>query len=774
MAQLLKVDPLDQSALQKTTRDNPGTGAFEMDVPVSLFISGSVERVMYFNEETGHSVLDIKPDEFKNHILIAGRVSSVYPGQSIEAYVTVNSIQQKIINSGEGIIEALLPATGLKPRAPNSKRTTKTFLKSGAIAGIGPHLATTLSQTFPNNLFSTLETEPTQIGKIKGVGKKRQSQILEAWENYRGITKFEEFLFQEGLPLNWAKIIWPAHESDSLSYFKKNPYRVAREQLLSFDLIDSYALKEGFPIESSERVRAALYDLLQNYYKQGHCAYPEEKILKEAFQKLEVSSDLIDEALELELLEEILVSDVISGTTCIYLKEIWELEQDVAIKLLSFQNKQPSWGWMNMEKVLNWAQSLLHIKLAPLQISAIETALSSSLTVITGGPGTGKTTLIRSLVTILQTQFSQFALCSPTGRAAQRLSEATGAPAQTIHRLLKLHPTTGKFSFNRENPLQLDLILIDEMSMVDLSLMSSLLDAIPPQCALIMVGDADQIPSVGAGTVLQSVIASNQFNTVRLTDIFRQRETSLIKLNAHRINNSKMPLPTVNNIQNDFHYIPVHSVDQTKRVILELVTKTIPKKCGITDPSQMQILVPMNRGPLGTQQLNQELQEYLTLNSTEFPSNQRSESLIGFDQTFKTGDKVMVIKNDYKKDIFNGDIGFIHNIDHYEQYIDIHFDERSVRFGFDELDRLTLAYAISIHKSQGSEYRAVIVVVSDEHLPMAQRHLIYTAVTRGKEHVFLVANPSALQAAILSDESNRRWQRLTELLKGTSELGLLQ
>jgi exodeoxyribonuclease V alpha subunit len=343
------------------------------------------------------------------------------------------------------------------------------------------------------------------------------------------------------------------------------------------------------------------------------------------------------------------------------------------------------------------------------------------------------------------------------------LDEATGAPARTIHRLLK-YKSDGTFTYNKSNPLDLDLVLIDEASMVDLSLMSHLLDSLPETCALILVGDADQIPPVGAGNILQAVIASDRFNVVRLTDIFRHSEKSMIKINAHRINYGEMPI-TEGDGKADFHYIPVQGIEQTKKVINRLVTDIIPNQCGITDPSQFQILVPLNRGALGTQQLNEELQHQISVEISDQPASEDGiESVGGFGQAFKRGDKVMVVKNDYSKEVFNGDIGFIYRIDQSMQCLEVQFDERLIRFGFDELDRLSLAYAISIHKSQGSEYKAVIVVINQEHLPMAQRHLIYTAVTRGKEHVFLVAEPQALQTAILSDENNKRWQKLPELL----------
>lgn len=729
------------------------TGASVADAPEQILI-GSVEKVVYFNDDSGQCILEIKPFNLKSNFLISGRLPSIHPGQTVEAQIRPKDILPP---------NSLLTFDKISVQAPFSGRSLKKFLKSGALTSVGPHLATVLSGSFPENLFWILEESPEQLLLVEGIGKKRQKQILESWSEYKGLSQLEEFLFAEGLPLSWSKKLWPFHKFESVDFLKLQPYQAVKKYSLPFDLVDSFALRNGFPLDSNERVRCGLYDILQNYYRQGHCAYPEAQLLKEAQERLTVSNEAIENVLEIELVSDNLIIDNIGQVPCIYLKKIWLLEKDVASKLLSFQSKQPPWGWFNTQKVLGWAQELLQIQLAPLQQQAIETALNSSLTVITGGPGTGKTTLIRSLVTILQTQFAKFALCSPTGRAAQRLEEATGVQARTIHRLLKYN-SDGSFTFNQKNRLDLDLVLIDEASMVDLSLMSSLLEALPDHCALILVGDADQIPPVGAGHILQSVINSAKFNIVRLTDIYRHSEKSLIKINAHRINSGKMPLIETSG-KEDFHYIQVHGAQQAKEVILDLVTNVIPNKCGITDPSQFQILAPLNRGDLGTQQLNEELQQYITVElGDKVASEEALESVGGFGQAFKKGDKVMVSKNDYAKEVFNGDIGFIYRIDHYGQFVEVQFEDRLVRFGFDQLDRLTLAYAISIHKSQGSEYRAVIVILTKEHLPMAQRHLIYTAVTRGKEHVFLVAEPQALQAAILSDENNRRWQKLTELL----------
>ncbi len=718
----------------------------------SLLVA-SVEKVIYFDENNGQCLLEVKSPELSKNIFLSGRLATVYPGQSLTAY------GYHLKDSMPGIIEA----ENIVLQPPASTRTLKKFLKSEALSAVKPRMATLLAEAFPDDLFSVLDNEPEKLLKIRGLGEKSLNSIVSSWREYKAIVDLREFLFKESLPLIWKEELWPFHRYESLGFLKNNPYQAQRRHSLSFELIDDFAMRSGFPHDSTDRITCGLIDTLQNYCKQqGHCAYPENQILKETSERLDIPIDLIENVYELNLVHELFVSDIINGETCIYLKEIWELERKVARQLKEFLQRSPPWGWFNLQKVLKWSQDLLDIRLAPLQTEAIEAALSSSFTIITGGPGTGKTTLIRSLVKILQTQFASFALCSPTGRAAQRLSEATGMPAQTIHRLLKYDTLSGEFLHNQSNPLPVDLLLVDEASMVDLVLMGHLLDALPSHCALILVGDADQIPPVGYGSALQSVINCGRFNTVKLTDIFRQKEKSLIKLNAHRINSGLMPIESPDAIS-DFHYYPVHGSEQAKETIKKLVTDIIPRQFGFHDPSQIQILVPMNKGVLGTQSLNEELQKLSRANSS--PS---TESLFGFTQNFKINDKVMVVKNDYRKDVFNGDIGFISGIHHSAQTLNVQFDDKMVSFSFDELSKLTLAYAITIHKSQGSEYPIVVVVISNVHLPLVQKNLIYTAITRGQEHVFLVADPNALQTAITADETNRRWQKLTELLKQKS------
>lgn len=708
-------------------------------------LNASVERVSYFNQENGQCILDVQNQD-GSRILISGKVPWVYPGMLATCDLPPAMKESNILQT-----------QNLKLSLPTTERGLKKFLRSEALSGIGPKLIKILSKSLAKDFFLVLENSPQELLKISGIGEKKKNHLLQSWQEFQSKTQLQAYLFKENLPLAWFQPLWLLYGTKSLELLTSFPYKVGSELHLPFGILDNYALNKGLSVDSLDRLRFGVSHVLWSYYKQGHCAYPEDKVIKESMSLLETSREQIEEILEVEIVEGKMISQKVRDVECLYFKEVWLEEIKVAKMLKSLSNKEPPWGWFNLQKVLSWSQEILNIQLAPLQIEAIKTALSSRVTVITGGPGTGKTTLIRSLVTILQTQFLQFALCSPTGRAAQRLSEAANRPAQTLHRLLKYDSLTGKFFYNKSNPLPLDLVLIDEASMVDLTLMSHLLEAMSERCALILVGDVDQLPSVGAGNVFYSILSSPLFPVVRLTEIYRQSAHSHIKENAQRINLGQMPLLLEGS---DFQYLPVDNSTEAKMIVQDLIQRVIPESCNIQKVEEIQILVPLNQGVLGTQQLNEEIKRLRFLQE-KTPVSSTAE----FGNDFRSGDKVMVLKNDYKKEVFNGDIGFIDKIDFSEQYVEVNFSDRPVKFDFSELDQLTLAYAISIHKSQGSEYPAVIVVITQDHYPLVQRHLLYTAVTRGKNFVFLVAEPSALQKALLEVEI--RWENLTTLLQQT-------
>lgn len=706
-------------------------------------LSGGVERLLYFNKTNGQFIAEIRSDLEDSLIQVTGRTPWIFPGMILYAEAEPSAVPSH------------LHVQNIRIEPPANRRALKKLLTSEAFSEIGPQLAKILAAEHPMDLFQVLEEDPESLRQIAGIGPKKLTQILKSWGDYKARRDFSHFLFSENLPLQWVDLLGP-RGAEAFDLFKRQPYAAAEAGGLPFAAVDAYALRNGFALTSPARLRCALVDRLRTEFQQGHCGFPEEQILNEGPIVWEVSREELEAALEEEIIAERIVMEKIRGIACLYLRENWELERHVAQRLMSFRTRAMPWQEIDEEKMIRWAQSILDIQLAPLQKEAIRKALNSPLTVITGGPGTGKTTLIRSLVTVLQTQFTRFALCSPTGRAAQRLGETTGVPARTVHRLLKYDGLTGQFGYNKDKPLEVDLVLVDEASMLDLSLMSALLDALPSHAVLIMVGDADQLPSVGAGCVLQSVLSSPFFEVVRLTDVYRQVSHSLIKENAERINKGLVPQSSANEA-GDFKYISVRNVDEARAVVHDLVTRVLPEKCGVRDFTDFQILVPLNRGALGAQELNEDLQKRLGSGGRSF-SFETGESVL----QFKVGDKVMVTKNDYHKEVFNGDIGFVTRINPEEGFLEAEFQGRPIRFELHELDRLSLAYAITVHKSQGSEYRAVIVVLMNDHRAMAQRHLVYTAVTRAKEHVYLVAQPEALQTAL--DNTEVRWEKLTEWL----------
>ncbi len=542
---------------------------------------------------------------------------------------------------------------------------------------------------------------------------------------------------------------------------KANPYQLARDiHGIGFKSADIIAGNLGIPKDSVVRARAGINYVLLEQTNDGHCCYPKTELIEKAAKLLEIDSAILQQAVVAEVKEQFLIEEQLESESCLYPAGIYRCESEVAKLLANLGKGAPPWEEINAEKALEWAQKKLSITLAPLQREAVSKALTSKVTIITGGPGTGKTTLTKAIVSILGAKKVDIALCSPTGRAAKRLSECTGMEAKTIHRLLGVDGKKGGFQHNKEKPLPIDLLLIDEASMVDISLMYSLLKAVPSEAALIVVGDVDQIPSVGPGCVLAAMIDSGAIPTVKLTEIFRQAAQSQIIQSAHRINHGEFPNLDFKDPNSDFHFITSDDPEKTIQLIKDLVTTRIPKKFGFNPVRDIQVLCPMNRGGLGARSLNIDLQNALNPNP--------SAKIERFGFTFAVGDKVMVVVNDYDKNVFNGDIGFIKAIDQEEQEVSIDFDGKEVLFDFGELDILQLAYAATIHKSQGSEYPAVVIPVATQHYMMLKRNLIYTGVTRGKKLVVMVGQKKALAIAVKAKNQGKRWNKLAERLRSVN------
>jgi exodeoxyribonuclease V alpha subunit len=511
------------------------------------------------------------------------------------------------------------------------------------------------------------------------------------------------------------------------------------------------------------RVRAGISYALTEATNEGHCGLPTAELTPLAERLLDVPQDLIRTALELELADGTVIADCVGETACVFLAGLYRAERAIAERLLTLNKGKIPWPWIDPNKAIPWIERRTSLTLADSQKAAVAMAFASKVLVITGGPGVGKTTIVNSILRILSAKDMSLLLCAPTGRAAKRMNEATGLEAKTIHRLLEVDPKGGGFRRDETNPLDCDLLVVDETSMVDVLLMHALVRAVPHKAALLVVGDVDQLPSVGPGQVLADMIASGAIPVVRLTEVFRQAAESRIIVNAHRINQGIIPDLRKPDAESDFYFVEVEDPETAVSRIVELVKTRIPRRFGLDPIRDIQVLCPMNRGGVGARSLNIELQAALN------PAGERKIERFGW--TFAPGDKVMQIENDYDKEVYNGDIGYVEDVDLDGGELAASFDGRSVTYGFGELDTLVPAYAATIHKSQGSEYPAVVIPVVTQHYTMLQRNLLYTGVTRGKRLVVLVGQKKAVAIAVRSVSGRRRWSKLREWLQSAAATG---
>jgi exodeoxyribonuclease V alpha subunit len=515
-------------------------------------------------------------------------------------------------------------------------------------------------------------------------------------------------------------------------------------------------MKLGIEKTAMIRVRAGISYALTEAMDEGHCGLPTDALGSLAEKMLEVPQELVRTALDLELGEGNVIADRVGEAPCIFLAGLYHAERAIAGRLMRLANGALPWSWIDPDKALPWVERHIGLTLAESQITAIRLALKSKVVVMTGGPGVGKTTIIRAILRILAAKGTVLLLCAPTGRAAKRMTEATGFEAKTIHRLLEVDPKSGGFKRGEDNPLECDLLVVDEASMVDVMLMQALLKAVPDRAALLVVGDIDQLPSVGPGQVLADIISSGAVPVVRLTEVFRQASQSQIITNAHRINQGLIPDLSPPEKESDFYFVQAEDPETAVARIIELVKTRIPKRFGLDSIREVQVLCPMNRGGVGARSLNIELQAALN------PAGERKVERFGW--TFAPGDKIMQVENDYDKEVYNGAIGMVDDVDTSEGVLTATFDGRTVIYEFGELDTLVPAYAATIHKSQGSEYPAVVIPVLTQHYAMLQRNLLYTGVTRGKKLVVSVGQKKAIAIAARNVSGRRRWSKLAEWL----------
>jgi exodeoxyribonuclease V alpha subunit len=553
--------------------------------------------------------------------------------------------------------------------------------------------------------------------------------------------------------------IYKTYGEEAIARVTENPYRLALDiHGIGFKTADAIAQRLGIPKDSLIRAQAGVRHVLQEIAGQGHCAAYREVLAEKAATLLEIPPPIIAQAIAAELALENLVEEPIEDRPALFLAPLQRAELGIAASLRRLRLSLPTWGPIDSGRAVPWMEAQTGIQLSASQREAVAAAVNGKVTVITGGPGVGKTTVVNGILRILAARGVGMQLCAPTGRAAKRLSESTGREARTIHRLLEFDPQTQGFKRDQYSPLDTQLVVVDECSMVDVVLMNQLLRAIPNHAAVLLVGDVDQLPSVGPGAVLADLIASGTVPTVRLTEIFRQAAASRIIVNAHRINAGRMPeAPQTTGAESDFYLIPCDGPEQVQDRLLRSVTERIPRRFGLDPVAEVQVLTPMNRGGLGARALNVALQERLN------PSAEPRITRFGW--TYAPGDKVIQLVNDYDKEVFNGDIGRIAAIDPEEGLVRVDFDGRPVEYELGELDELSLAYATSIHKAQGSEYPAVVIPLATQHYTLLERNLLYTAVTRGRSLVVLIAEPKALAMAVKRIGSTKRLTKLRERLE---------
>jgi len=715
----------------------------------SEVLVGNVERVTFHSEESGFCVLRIKARGHRDLVTTIGHAAMIAAGE----WITATGEWTNDRNHG-----LQFKARFLKTSEPSSIEGIEKYLGSGMIRGIGPAYARRLVQMFGKDVFDVIEASPERLREVTGIGPMRAAKITSAWADQKVIREIMVFLHSHTVGTARAVRIFKTYGVDAVQIMSDNPYRLARDiRGIGFRTADTIAEKLGIEKTAMVRICAGISYALTEAMGQGHCGLPVAELKDLAEKLLEVDRALIITALELELAGGSVIADTVGGTECIFLGGLYHAEKRIAERLKTLLTGALPWAAIDPDKALPWIEKRTGLTLAPTQREAIALALRSKMTVITGGPGVGKTTIVNAILRILAAKGVQLLLCAPTGRAAKRMTEATGMEAKTVHRLLEFDPRAFGFKRDQENPLECDLLVIDESSMVDVMLMQSLVNAMPDSAALLIVGDIDQLPSVGPGQVLADIIGSGTVPVVRLTEVFRQAAQSRIITTAHQINQGRIPDLGKVEGETDFYFMPADDPEDAVPRIINLVGKHIPRKFGLDPIRDVQVLCPMNRGGVGARSLNIELQAALNPNPTA--------KVERFGWIFAPGDKVMQIENDYDKEVFNGDIGYIQAVDTVEGELTVDFDGREVSYLFGELDTLVPAYAATIHKSQGSEYPAVVIPVMTQHYAMLQRNLLYTGLTRGKKLVILVGQRKAIAIAVKNESGRRRWSKLDEWLR---------
>jgi exodeoxyribonuclease V alpha subunit len=746
-------------------------GVFQYTL-LMVAVSGSVERLTYYNQDNGYTVLKLRPDPVQDWrivglnleglLTVIGNFPEISPGEHVQFEGDYTTHPKHGLQFKGTKCEKLLPVTEIG---------IERYLGSGLIKGIGPQLAKRIVKHFKSDTLEIIEAEPHRLSEVPGIGEDRTKKIIKAWEEQKSVKEIMLFLHEHQVTTNLAVKIYKTYGEKSLNVVKENPYQLEQDIYgVGFKTADRIAQNLGLPADHPARIEAGIVFAINEMVNEGHVYTPLNQLADRAEALLEVEKPLVLSGVERLKSSDRIRKESISqndtenseqghmvaesstgyGEPVIYLTPFYHSEKGVAAKLLELMSCP----------IAVWQESLGFESndLSDEQKTALHSAMINPVSILTGGPGTGKTTCLKALIELLEAKNLTYALASPTGRAAKRLSEATSRPASTIHRLLGFSPVEG-FQYNENQPLKIDFLIVDEASMLDLLLTYHLFRALQPGTQVLFVGDVDQLPSVGAGDVLRDMITSGVIPVSRLNKIFRQAENSQIVSNAHHINRGLMPKFSSTS-QGEFFLFPAEDAETAAQWIIDLVTTRIPENFGFNPVNEIQVLSPMYRGASGVLALNEDLQASLNAAQPKKPEQKL------FGSVFRVGDKVMQLRNNYDKDVFNGDIGFLEQINHEEQTITVRMDRtRLVNYDFNEVDELALAYAISVHKSQGSEFQAIVIPVLTQHYVMLQRNLIYTAITRAKTLCVMVGNSKALRIAIGNNQVSKRFSNLAERIK---------
>ena len=655
-------------------------------------------------------------------------------------------------------------ASEISTSEPDNLKGIERYLGSGLIDGIGPTYAKKLVNKFGPEVFNIIDDRSKRLEEVEGIGPKRRKEIKKSWEKQKSVRRIMVFLHQHGISTARAVRIYKTYGDESIKKLKNNPYRLSHDlHGVGFKTADTIASKLGINFDDWSRIEAGLQFALQTATGNGHCALPETELIESATELLGVDQIKIEDCLKKIITKSEVIRDEINSVPMIFPPQLIASEKIVSQKILNLASKKPDYPKVEIEKALSWCQKKIGYPLAEGQRKAVELALRERVLIITGGPGVGKTTILRSVLMILGAKKVAPILCAPTGRAAKRMSETTGLEASTIHRLLEFKGHSGKFAHDENNPVEGDLFIVDEASMIDIQLMSSFLRALPKNAHLILVGDVDQLPSVGPGSVLSDMIQSNELPVARLNEIFRQSSESRIITAAHEINEGILPIELSksarNNPNSDFFFISSDEPDKTAETIANIVSLRIPEKLGLDPVNDIQVITPMHRGSLGTQALNRKLQDSLN------PASESTFEIERFGARYRVGDKVIQTRNNYDKETLNGDIGKVIEISTDPGKVIIQFSgQRTVSYEPGELDEISPGFAITVHKSQGSEFPCVVIPVSTQHFLLLQRNLLYTAITRGSQVVVLVGQKKAAAMAVKNIDTKERYRGLLQRL----------